>query len=81
MLHGLESALGTCGVTVLGRASAAEIAGVVRTAFDPAAAARSTASWPGRAAHSRSRSWAGPTPGRSARKKSPAATGTTAASA
>ena len=36
MLHGLESALGTCGVTVLGRASAAEIAGVVRTASDPA---------------------------------------------
>jgi hypothetical protein len=36
-MHGLESALGTCGVTVLGRASAAEIAGVVRTAFDPAA--------------------------------------------
>ena len=37
LMHGLESALGTCGVTVLGRASAAEIAGVVRTAFDPAA--------------------------------------------
>ena len=37
IMHGLESALGTCGVTVLGRASAAEIAGVVRTAFDPAA--------------------------------------------
>ena len=36
-LHGLESALGTCGVTVLGRATPAEIAGVVRTAFDPAA--------------------------------------------
>jgi hypothetical protein len=36
-LHGLESALGTCGVTVLGRASSAEIAGVVRTAFDPSA--------------------------------------------
>jgi len=36
-MHGLESALGTCGVTVLGRASAAEIAGVIRTAFDPAA--------------------------------------------
>ena len=36
-MHGLESALGTCGVTVLGRASAAEIAGVVRTAVDPAA--------------------------------------------
>ena len=36
-MHGLESALGTCGVTVLGRAGAAEIAGVVRTAFDPAA--------------------------------------------
>ncbi len=37
MLHGLESALDTCGVTVMGRASPAEIAGVVRTAFDPAA--------------------------------------------
>ena len=37
VMHGLESALGTCGVTVLGRASAAEIATVVRTAFDPAA--------------------------------------------
>jgi hypothetical protein len=36
-LAGLESALGTCGVSVLGRLSAAEIAGVVRTAFDPAA--------------------------------------------
>jgi len=36
-MHGLESALGTCGVTVLGRATADEIAGVVRTAFDPAA--------------------------------------------
>ena len=36
MLHGLESALGTCGVTVLGRAGAAEIAGIVRTAADPA---------------------------------------------
>jgi hypothetical protein len=35
-LTGLESALGTCGVTVLGRAHAADIAGVVRTAFDPA---------------------------------------------
>jgi hypothetical protein len=36
-MHGLESALGTCGVTVLGRASAGELAGIVRTAFDPAA--------------------------------------------
>ena len=35
-LTGLESALGACGVTVLGRARAADIAGVVRTAFDPA---------------------------------------------
>jgi hypothetical protein len=35
-LFGLESALGTCGLAVLGRLSAAEIAGVVRTAFDPA---------------------------------------------
>ena len=37
LLPGLESALGICGVTVLGRASPAEIAGVVRTAYDPAA--------------------------------------------
>ena len=37
VMHGLESALGTCGVTVLGRATAAELAGIVRTAFDPAA--------------------------------------------
>ena len=37
VMHGLESALGTCGVTVLGRASAGELAGIVRTAFDPAA--------------------------------------------
>ena len=36
-MPGLESALGTCGVTVSGRASAAEIAGAIRTAFDPAA--------------------------------------------
>jgi hypothetical protein len=36
-LWGLESALGGCGVTVLGRASAAQIAGAVRVAFDPAA--------------------------------------------
>ena len=35
-LHGLESALATCGVTVMGRASATEIACVVRTACDPA---------------------------------------------
>ncbi len=35
-LLGLESALGSCGVSVLGRARAADIAGMVRTAFDPA---------------------------------------------
>jgi hypothetical protein len=35
-LSGLESALDSCGVTVLGRARASDIAGVVRTAFDPA---------------------------------------------
>jgi hypothetical protein len=35
-LTGLESALGSCGVTVLGRARAADLAGIVRTAFDPA---------------------------------------------
>lgn len=36
-LPGLQSALAGCGVTVLGRASAADLAGTVRTAFDPAA--------------------------------------------
>ena len=35
-LAGLESALGACGVTVLGRARAVDIAGMVRIAFDPA---------------------------------------------
>ena len=35
-LLGLESALGACGVSVLGRAQAAELAGIVRAAFDPA---------------------------------------------
>ncbi|WP_206691311.1 SCO6880 family protein [Quadrisphaera sp. INWT6] len=35
-LTGMEAALGECGVTVLGRATAAELAGTVRTAFDPA---------------------------------------------
>ncbi|TDD84326.1 hypothetical protein E1298_20105 [Actinomadura rubrisoli] len=34
-LDGLASRLGGCGVSVLGRATAAEIAGTVRTAFDP----------------------------------------------
>jgi hypothetical protein len=34
---GLESSLASCGVAVLGRLGAAEIAGVIRTAFDPAA--------------------------------------------
>jgi hypothetical protein len=36
-LIGLESALGACGVTVAGRLGAPDIAGVVRSAFDPAA--------------------------------------------
>jgi hypothetical protein len=35
-LSGLETALGSCGVTVLGRARAADLAGMVRMAFDPA---------------------------------------------
>ena len=35
-LTGLASALGSCGLTVLGRARAADIAGIVRIAFDPA---------------------------------------------
>lgn len=35
VLAGLESALGSCGVSVLGRMSAPEIAGVIRAAFDP----------------------------------------------
>lgn len=35
LLDGLASRLGGCGVSVLGRASAAEIAGTIRIAFDP----------------------------------------------
>ncbi len=35
-LSALESTLAACGVSVLGRARAADIAGIVRTAFDPA---------------------------------------------
>jgi hypothetical protein len=35
-LPGLADALATCGVAVLGRASAAHLVGVVRTAYDPA---------------------------------------------
>ncbi|WP_055483417.1 SCO6880 family protein [Sphaerimonospora mesophila] len=41
-LDALASALGVCGVTVTGRASAAELAGIVRAAFDPAARADTT---------------------------------------
>jgi hypothetical protein len=36
MMSGLESALAACGVTVVGRARASDLAGIVRTAFDPA---------------------------------------------
>jgi hypothetical protein len=35
-LLGLESSLVACGVSVLGRARAADLAGIVRTAYDPA---------------------------------------------
>ncbi|MGW2724870.1 SCO6880 family protein [Streptomyces sp. NPDC001492] len=37
VLRGLQASLGSCGVSVLGRASAAQLAGIVRTAYDPAA--------------------------------------------
>jgi hypothetical protein len=36
-LPGLQDNLSTCGLTVLGRATAADLVGIVRTAFDPAA--------------------------------------------
>lgn len=48
LLFGLETSLATCGVEVLGRASAAWIAGHVRTAYDPSAAGeveRALAAW------------------------------------
>jgi hypothetical protein len=45
-LSGLESALAACGVAVLGRARAADIAGMVRTAFDPVHAVRSAGGSP-----------------------------------
>ncbi|MFI5843885.1 SCO6880 family protein [Catenuloplanes sp. NPDC051500] len=35
LLHGLEDSLGTCGLTVLGRATAPRLAATVRAAFDP----------------------------------------------
>lgn len=35
VLVGMESALGECGVSVLGRSTAAELAGIMRTAYDP----------------------------------------------
>src|SRR3954447_23880201 len=37
ILNGQESSLATCGVAVLGRATAGELAATVRAAFDPAA--------------------------------------------
>ena len=37
LLYGLEASLADCGVGLLGRATAAELAGIVRTAFDPRA--------------------------------------------
>ncbi|MFI5959744.1 SCO6880 family protein [Cryptosporangium sp. NPDC051539] len=36
-LPGLESALGSCGLTLLGRATAPELAAIVRSSFDPGA--------------------------------------------
>ena len=36
VLPGLQDALGLCGLTVLGRATAADLVAVVRTAYDPA---------------------------------------------
>ena len=46
-LEGVESARGSCGVTVLGRATAAQIAAVVRGAFDPAARGEASRPQPG----------------------------------
>jgi len=45
-MHGLESALGTCGVTVLGRATAPELAGSCAPRSTRPPAVRSTASSP-----------------------------------
>jgi hypothetical protein len=51
-LHGLTAMLGTCGVAIDGLATAADIAGAVRAAFDPAARGEVSRilSGPGRAA-------------------------------
>jgi hypothetical protein len=35
ILHGLQAQLGSCGVTITGRARAADLAGVIRVAYDP----------------------------------------------
>ena len=79
LLPGLESALGTCGVTVLGRASPAEIAGVVRTAYDPAARGEVNRLLAQAQAGQPALTWAeaGPV----GAEEEPAATGTTAGSA
>ena len=45
-LDALAPRLAECGVTVRGRATAAQLAGTVRTAFDPHSRGRSPASWP-----------------------------------
>ena len=57
-LPGFQDALTGCGLSVLARASAADLVGIVRTAFDPAAAGRRRPD----AAHPR-RAGAGPVPG------------------
>lgn len=77
---GLESSLAACGVAVLGRLGAAEIAGVIRTAFDPAARGGFCAS-PRRPAPGTTQGCSsGPTPGRSVPRNYQTTTGTTAGS-
>jgi hypothetical protein len=65
-LHGLESALATCGVTVLGRTTPAEVAGTVRVAFDPAARGETgrLLAWSGGGRPVPGLSWSGAAPGR-----------------
>lgn len=58
-VSGLESSLAGCGVTVLGRATSAELLAVVSDAYDPASRGRRAAVVPAtRRAPSRPRTWA-----------------------
>jgi hypothetical protein len=62
-LHGLQSQLGSCGVAVTGRCRAADIAGIVRAAYDPALRGEIRRVAAGASAGEQRLSWTGAGPG------------------